>query len=322
MDQYSVSRAALPLVPTFLFASGQGRLHVAVWTLLALSLPAAAAGAQSALNAAPAAPAQQSTTGAGGDDAWLARTSKLYYSTTKAGLNGFDCAVHPDWRGLFMTSSPGTEVSEDEAHVVLLKSVKINLHAHMQGGSTLDWNPDPPPGEPLDDATSQMLARMHEATEQTLEGFMQFWTPFVDGSTVPDSSQGLTITHTSTAHTIHAEQEGTALTETFSNDLLLEHFDVDMKSLSIKFQPAYRSTDQGLLVKSFQAHVQPAGSAPGQAQDMHVDIEYQTLDGFPIPARLSVAIANSGTMNFVFDGCTVSRLQKSAPASTVKPALQ
>jgi hypothetical protein len=293
--------------------------------MLALGLAAAAAVAQNAPSgsmAPPAAPQQSAAATTGGDDAWLARTSKLYYSTTRAGLNGFDCAVHPDWRALFMTASPGTEVSDDDAHVVLLKSVKINLHAHMGGGSTLDWNPDPKPGEPLDDASNQMLTRMHEATEQTLQGFMQFWTPFVDGSVVPDSSEGLTITHTDTAHTIHAEQGDTALTEIFSNDLLLQHFDVDMKSVSIKFQPAYKPTDQGLLVKSFQAHVQPAGSAADQAQDMHVDIEYQTLDGFPIPARLSVEIANSGTMDFIFDGCTVSRLQKPGPASTVKPALK
>lgn len=329
MRQRSFFRAASQLIPSSLASLPQLRLRLSARgsarvsaALLALSLAAAMAMAQSApppaRAAQPGAPAANNSA----DDAWLARTGKLYYSTTKAGLNGFDCAVHLDWRALFMTASPGAEVSEDDAHVVLLKSVKINLHAHMQGGSSLDWNPNPSPGEPLDASSSEMLSRMHEATEQTLEGFLQFWTPFVDGSTVPDSADGLTITHTDAAHTIHAEQGGVAMTEIFSSDLLLQHFDVDMKSVSIKFQPAYKPTDQGLLVKSFQAHVQPAGSGADQAQDMHVDIEYQSLDGFPIPARLSVEVTNSGTMNFVFDGCTVSRIPKPAPPATVKPALQ
>lgn len=357
MDRWLLAQSSLPsaavppalpallrLVPCRLRAATRVLLTLSLPFSLALSLPATAVVAQglpsgpSAVPAAPAAAQPDATvpnastpnasaegatgSAADGDDAWLATTSKLYYSTARAGLNGFDCAVHPDWRALFETSSPGTVVSDDEAHVALLKTVRINLHAHMQGGSTLDWNADQNPGEPIDNASSQMLTKMREATEETLEGFMQFWTPFVDGSVVPGSSQGLTITHTGTAHTIHAEQDGTALTETFSKDLLLERFDMDMKSVSLKFQPAYQATDQGLLVKSFQAHVQPAGSAPDQAQDMHVDIEYQTLDGFPIPARLRVEIAHSGTMNFVFDGCTVSRLQTAAPALTVKPALQ
>jgi hypothetical protein len=336
MGQLSLFQARSTFIPSFLLASPL-RLPArapATALLLALSIASAATAlaqeapavqdAPAAQGAAPAQATQPAASAAdrSADDAWLAKTRKLYYSTTRAGLGGFDCAVHPDWRALFMTSSPGTQVSEDDAHVVLLKSVKITLHAHMQGGSGLDWNQDPNPGEPVDAASTEMLAKMHEATEQTLEGFLQFWTPFVDGSTVPDSAEGLTITHTDSGHTIHAEQGDVAMTETFSNDLLLEHFDVDMKSISIKFQPAYKPTDQGLLVKSFQAHVLPAGSGAGQAEDMHVDIEYQTLDGFPIPARLSVDIADSGTMNFVFDGCTVSPAQKAAPAAAVKPALQ
>jgi hypothetical protein len=327
MVQLSLFQALPPSIPFCSLTSLRSPLRTLAAALL-LVLSAVAALAQNAPPLQGVAPTQPgaSAVSSSADDAWLAKTGKLYYSTTRAGLGGFDCAVHPDWRALFTTSSPGTQVSEDDAHVVLLKSVKITLHAHLQagaaaGGSTMDWNPEPHPGEPLDAASSEMLTRMHDATEQTLEGFLQFWTPFVDGSTVPDSAEGLTITHTDTGHTIHAEQGDMAMTETFSSDLLLEHFDVDMKNVSIKFQPAYKPTDQGLLVKSFQAHVQPAGAAD-QAEDMHVDIEYQTLDGFFIPARLNVAIANSGTMNFVFDGCTVSRVQQVPPAATVKPALQ
>lgn len=335
MGPLSLSQAAFPPIPPSLASFVPRRLALAAALLLALGVAATMAPAQDSPTSQNAAPAGQSAAPAGqatqsgtaaadssADDAWLKKTGGLYYSSTRAGLSGFDCAVHPDWRALFMTSSPGAEVSDDDAHVMLLKSVKINLHAHMQGGSTLDWNPQPDPDKPLDEASNQMLARMHEATEQTIEGFLQFWTPFIDGSAVPNSSEGLTITHTGALHTIHAEQGDMAMTEIFSNDLLLEHFDVDMKSVSIKFQPAYEPTGQGLLVKSFQAHVQPAGGTPDQAQDMHVDIEYQTLDGFPIPSRLNMDVANSGTFNFVFDGCTVSRLQKPEPAATVKPALQ
>jgi len=255
------------------------------------------------------------------DDAWLQKTGSLYYSTAKAGLGGFDCAVHPDWRTLFSSVDAGTPVSSNDARILLLESVRINLHAHMQGGSTLDWSPGSGSGKPLDQDSSALLSKMRQATEQTLEGFLQFWTPFVDGSVVPQSAKGLTITHDGSLHRIHAEESDTALTETFSSDVL-EHFDVNMNGISIKFQPAYRPTGQGLLVKSFQAHVQPAGVPADRAEEMRVDIEYQTLDGFPIPARLNMETTNTGQFNFVLDGCTVSRLQKPEPAYEVKPALQ
>ncbi len=322
MGHSSLCQAAFPHFPPFLDSFRRLPRRAAV--LLAVSVAAAAVSAQSAPASLGAPPRLAGTPPAGptDDNAWLARTGSLYYSTARAGLNGFDCAVHPDWRALFTTASPGTEVSENDAHVALLNSVKIALHAHMQGGSTMDWSQQTNPDKPLDEASNQMLAKMHAATEQTLEGFLQFWTPFVDGSVVPDSAQGLTITHTDTRHTIHAEQGDMALTETFSSDLLLENFDVDMKNVSIKFRPAYQSTGQGLLVKSFQAHVQPAGVGASQAQDMHVEIEYQTLDGFPIPAKLNMDVANSGNFHFVLDGCTVSRLQQPASGLTVRPALQ
>jgi hypothetical protein len=310
-------------------------LPVRVLTV-ALAAGLAAAPSSARAQAAPASPAQtaaqpgpstqSSASAPGPDDAWLQKTGSLYYSSAKSGLGGFDCAVHPDWRTLFLTANQGSAqestVAADDARVLLLKTVNINLHAHMKGGSTLDWNQNQDPGKPLDDDSTALLSKMHQATEQTLEGFLQFWTPFIDGSVVPESADGLAITHTGTLHTIHAQQGATALTETFSSDLLLQHFDVDMNGISIKFQPAYKSTDQGLLVKSFQAHVQPAGVPADQAQEMHVDIEYQNLDGFPIPSRLNMDVTNTGDFNFVLDGCTVSRLQKPEPANEVKPALQ
>jgi hypothetical protein len=256
------------------------------------------------------------------DDAWLAKTGSLYYSSAKAGLGGFDCIVHPDWRTLFQTANDGSTIAADDTRIQLLQTVKINLHAQLGGNSSLDWVQDPNPAKPLDEDESAMLHKMRQVTEETLEGFLQFWAPFVDGSVVPETADGLEITHAGGSHTIHAEQGGTALTEIFSNDLLLKNFNVNMNGTSIRFQPDYKATEQGLLVSSFQAHVQPAGVPSDQAQDMHVDIDYKTLEGFPIPSRLNMDVSDTGKFSFVLDGCTVSRLQKPGTLNAVKPALQ
>lgn len=267
----------------------------------------------------PAAP-MVPTTAPISDDAWLKKAGSLYYSSAKAGLGGFDCEVHPDWKTLFASANAGSPVDANDARILLLESVKINLHADLRGGSTLDWTPESA-GQTLDADSTALLKQMHEVTEQTLEGFVQFWTPFVDGSVVPASADGLTITHTGNGNTIHAQDSQTALTETFSNDMLLQHFDVDVNGISLKFQPDYKPSSQGLLVKSFRAHVQPAGVPPAEAQEMHVDIDYQTLEGFPIPSHLQMDVSDTGKFNFVLDGCTVSRLQRPEPANVVKPAL-
>ena len=255
--------------------------------------------------------AQTSTAGQSGsaaNDALLAKAGTMYYSTAKAGLNGFDCAVHPDWHTVFASANPGTAVSNSDSRVTLLNGVAITLHARLKGGSTLDWTPAA--GSTTDADSTSLLTQMHQATEQTLvQGFLQFWrTPFVDGSVVPANSSGLDVTHGPSTFTLHSASNGTDVTEVFSNDLLLEKFDVIADGNSIKFEPTYKATSQGLLVERFLAHIQPAGNPPAPVQEMRVGIEYQAVEGFPIPRQLNMEVVGSGIFNMSLDGCTVSRL--------------
>ena len=105
---------------------------------------ARAVGAALAVCLAATAHAQTSTAGQSGsaaDDALLAKAATMYYSTAKAGLNGFDCAVHPDWHTVFASADPGAAISDSDSRLVLLNGVAITLHARLKGGSTLDWTP-------------------------------------------------------------------------------------------------------------------------------------------------------------------------------------
>ena len=288
-----------------LFASPARLLAALLALCLATAAPAQNPSATHGQPAAFAQPAAQTQPAAkpNPNDEMLARANKLYYSTAKDKLDGFDCAVHPDWHMLFVSANKGSAVAESDPRIVLLKTVKITLHARMKGGSILGW--DPPATQDKD--STDLLDGMHHSTEETLQGFMQFWTPFVDGSAVPVSSGGLEIAKTETGYTLHAEQNGTTVTETLDSNLILQQFNVNMSGTSVKFAPAFTSTEKGLLVTSFLAHILAAGAPPAQEQEMHVGIGYQTIDGFPIPARLNMEVINSGIFNFVFDGCTVSR---------------
>ena len=244
------------------------------------------------------------------NDALLARAGKLYFTTGSVGLEEFDCTVHPDWHALFVSANKGATVADDDARIVLLKTVKITLHGRLKGGSSLDWIRAADPDKPLDQDSSTLLDSMHGATEQTLQGFMQFWTPFVDGSAMPANSDGLEMTKTDMGYTLHAVTKDTTVTEQMDKQLLLTHFDVILSQTTVNFEPAYKPTDQGLLVNGFVAHIVPAGAAPGQAQEMHVAIEYQDVDGAPIPAKLDMSVVGTGIFNFNFEGCQVSKSAK------------
>jgi hypothetical protein len=241
------------------------------------------------------------------NDALLASIARLYYSTTQAGLDGFDCAVHPEWREVLSASTKGAAVAATDPRVVLLNAVKITLHARFKTDSSVDWVQPANPAKPLDQLSLALLERMHPATEQTLQGFLQFWTPFVDGSTVPASSEGLQIVKTALGYTLRAQQNESSVTEQFDNRLLLVRFDVEKNGAALDFAPAYASTDRGLLVSGFIAHIQPQGATPEQSQQMNANIQYQTVDGFPVPSKLSIEVVGTGVLGFTFDGCSAIR---------------
>jgi hypothetical protein len=254
--------------------------------------------------------ATQIAAGGKADDDLLAKTARLYYSTRAAGLDGFDCDVHPDWRTLFSTADNGAAVADNDTRLVTMTPVRIALHARMGGESTIDWKPPANPDKPADPDAATMLDRMHEATEQTLRGFLQFWTPFVDGSVVPENSTGLKITRSEADWTIHAQQNGTEVTEIFSKEMILQHFNVLTGGMSIKFDPAYQPTEKGLLVNRFDAHIEPAGQSSGPVQVMHVQVVYAPIDGVPIPSQLIVEVVGTGTFNMALDGCHTLRASK------------
>jgi hypothetical protein len=239
------------------------------------------------------------------DDEWLAKTSKLYYSSAKAGLTGFDCNVHPDWRGLIASALHNDALPPDDTRLALVQSSTVALHSHLRGGVTFAWS-DASAAKALDQQSAETLTGFHQTVEQMLESFLQFWTPFIENSVVPDSAQGLDITHTPTVHTIHARQGDTELTEVFSNQLILEEFNVNMSGTSIKFFPSYHWTPQGLLVSNFRAHVNPVGTPADEAQDMTVDVHYQPVNGFPIPDKLNIEVIGTGKFDFALDGCATS----------------
>jgi hypothetical protein len=242
----------------------------------------------------------------GDDDAMLARVAKLYYSTKSAGLTGFDCTVHPDWLKLIQSSETGSTVTENSQDVMLLKSIAISLHARMNGSSALEWVQPSNASKPLDQASAETIDQMHRGIEETLVGFMQFWTPFVDGSVVPPNGRGIEIRHTASGLILHMKQPDAEVTEVFSNELILKEFKVVTGGKMIALKPSYDSSDDGLLVSRFVAHIGPQNASGTEVQEMHVEIYYQTIGDFPIPSRLNVEVVGTGTFDFKLDNCRVN----------------
>jgi hypothetical protein len=240
------------------------------------------------------------------EDEWLAKAANVYFSSARAGLTGFDCDVHPDWRALVVSASKGKDIAASDAYLGQLKNVTVKMHARMQGGSTIEWQQNSSDGQRPSDDMNAAIDAMHQTVQQILEGFMQFWSPFMEVTVVPKKADGLEITHGITTHTIYTRQGTTELMEIFNKDLVLEHFNLMLAGTSIKLSPTFEPTPQGMLVKTFAAEIQPAGTTPQQSQKMMARVDYQTVNSQTIPGQLSMEISGTGNFNFAFDGCSTN----------------
>lgn len=233
---------------------------------------------------------------------WLTQTAKMYYSSSKAGLKGFDCALKPNWEAVFAAKSGLQLSATDASSVALLNSVKTAIHARMDSGTTVDWNP---PTQQLDATQTALLSQMHDGMNQMVQGFMQFWTPFIEDQVVPDSADGLDMTATADGgKQIHVSAGQVDVAETFDNSHMLREYDVTMTGTKVLLTPTYSPSDHGLVVTHFHAVIE-AGSDATKNQEMNVDVTYQWLEGFPVPAQLIMEVVGVASLNIAFEGCTV-----------------
>jgi len=235
----------------------------------------------------------------------LAKAATMYYSTSRAGLSRFECGVHPEWQKIYasMSQGQGDKSAED---VALLGGVKITLKARMKGGTGVDWeNPKPKTGEKRDAADEELLDRMQSSITGTLQSFMQFWVPFVDGSTFPETGDGLeVIADSKGGFRYKANQGGTEATGIFNPSLMLEEFVIANEGTTVDFHPRYAPTAEGMLISGLTAEIKQPGAA--QAQRMEVELSYQKVEKYPaIPAHLKMSFAGRGELEFNFDGCKV-----------------
>ena len=289
-------------------------MHIRFSHKLALATLLAAAPsfqAQTANHPAPATP---------DNDTMLARAGALYYSAVRpeaahGRLEHFQCSVQPEWPTLLAAIDKATghgsgAPTPNDPRLALLTPITITENVDVDGHSTLEWNQPAVTAQSADAAASEMLDHAHQTVEHALEGFFQFWTPFMNGTIIPATSNGIEITHTDAGYVVHAELSDQKLNEVFSNDWRLKEFNVSMSGVAIRFMPTFDSTSEGLLVKAFDARIQLPGATSAPERQMQVALDYQTVQGFELPSHLALDVSGIGRASFVFSGCTVQAASK------------
>jgi len=241
-------------------------------------------------------------------DTLLAKAATLYYSAAKAGLRNFDCRVHPDWAGMMKSVRKGEPLPESDPRLALLDTVSITLHMNLKTGSSLEWRLPDPQQKPLDQDQTALLNQVHHGIEQSLGGILKMWTPLVDGSIAEMlGEERAQIFADANGYTLRSKTEHETVTEIFDNGLVLKRYILESAtSANVDLAPTFKTDPQGLLPASFVGRLHGANTQ-GPAQEMDVSLEYQSVSGIEIPARITAVMPNVIEMDFRLDGCAVNQ---------------
>jgi len=242
--------------------------------------------------------------------ALLAKAASLY-DFGIGDLEGFTCVVHPDWRITYSASHNGVASAPNDPDILLLNSVKIEIHAEIEGESKVEWNVPTDAAKPLDDNSMSLLDALHQRTEQMLTTVLAQWSGLADGDTLLDISDGIEIVRTGEGYSLNFGKGIGSRHAFLDNHLVLKRYTMaGTDGTSIKTLPKFASTHDGLLVSSYVAYIDRPDSAPGDLQEMHVDVEYRTVDTFHLPSRFKLA-SGKGPIEFDvhLDGCKTIRKQ-------------
>jgi hypothetical protein len=261
-----------------------------------------AAMAAPAENSAPAAEMNRTATDASSDNSPfhpasnpaqdLSAARATYYTPTTDGLQSFHCDVTNNWKLIL------NDVSADDPFLAWLTQVSISLDDNLKTGGKATWTSAKPPPADAADAENQI----QKGLTQMLQGFMQTWNGYMNGSMVPEPDSSTTVTRNGDGVLLHAADANDSIDESFDRNMVLTESHVIAPNMDVEMYPTYEQTSDGKIVSSMRS-VTRATNAPGT--DMTMTVTYNLIDSFRIPATLKVAEKNVGNFEFTFANCSV-----------------
>ena len=227
-----------------------------------------------------------------------ARTA--YYNLHDQGLNEFRCDVRVDWSaGLVSQNGDSAPIAE---LLPLLRQTHFEAVVGITGAPRVSLRFDGAPGD-------EMAARLRTASvgvERSLNGVLQELSSILFGSLLPPDRD------------YHLEAQGdhfritfgsdeVRIVETMNKDHALQEMIVATQKSTVSVRPQFRPGEKGFLPVVIDSSVEAAGA---DKVELHVEIAYQTLEGFNLPQTVSVRdkeLAGGALVQFSFSNYQVTR---------------
>ena len=230
----------------------------------------------------------------------LLNARPAYYTPTAAGLQSFHCGVTIDWKDLFQRLQ-GKTLPDDDPMLKYVQSAHLSVEDNLHSGAHFAWANTGVPDPQIEKRAAQISSGM----KQMVEGFLQSWNGYMNGSMVPAPDDTVTLTDENGALHLRAKTGTMHLDEYFDKSMLLTsaHVTDPSKSMDVLAEPTYMESPKGRIVEDIHSIVkQPA---PAADVDVRMSVTYREAGGFQLPATMKIDEQNVGTFDFAFTECAV-----------------
>ena len=228
-----------------------------------------------------------------------ARTA--YYNLHDQGLTGFRCNVRVDWNAVLL--SQNVDANGSQELLPLLRQTHFEAVVGRMGAPRVSLPLDGP--APND----EMAARLRTASagvERSLNGVLQELSSVLFGSLLPPDRD------------YHLEAQGDHFRITFGSDEVrivetmnkeheLEEMIVATQKSTVSVRPQFKRGEKGFLPVVIDSSVEAAGA---DKVESHVEIAYQTVEGFNLPQTVTVRdkeLAGDQPVQFSFSDYQLTR---------------
>jgi hypothetical protein len=152
------------------------------------------------------------------------------------------------------------------------------------------------------------LKQVYGGMEQMTVGFFQTWTVFVVTPPLPEPTTEFQLESGSQQYSLSYKDGDTDVLTLMGKDFAVSRLTVTAKDFVSILRPRFTKTSKGYLMNAYDADYK--GSGGKDTTELHVTIDYQSVEGLQLPQKLSLKGSYNASpfqVEVTFSGCTAAR---------------
>ena len=234
---------------------------------------------------------------------FLNKAYQSYYSLKHEGMTGFQCNMTPNWKDLLAESRKSNPAKVDEA-IKTLKQIVFLVNVTAEGEAKVLHNEVPSEN----DQQAKGLSQIYSGMEQMTTGFFQTWSSFVVTPALPTPGADFQLEGTGSGYRLTYNDGSADVVTTIGKDFEISQLKISTKEFVSTLEPQFKKTAKGLLLSGYHGDYQDIGSA--DKTDLHVNLDYQDVEGLQLPRTLNLKGTYGPTpfaVEVTFSGCHVTK---------------